>query len=46
MVNNKTIEVERVSTEDNAADLFTKALHAPAFLRHRATIMGPQTPVV
>ena len=46
MVNNKTIEVERVSTEDNAADLFTKALHAPTFLRHRATIMGPQTPVV
>ena len=46
MVNNQTIKVERVDTEQNPADLLTKALHAPAFLRHRGAIMGPQTPVM
>ena len=29
-------------TAMNAADLFTKALHAPLFKRHFDTIMGPQ----
>ena len=44
MVQNQTIKVDRIDTAANPADLFTKALHAPAFHRHRATIMGPQSP--
>jgi hypothetical protein len=46
MVRNQTIKVDRVDTAANPADLFTKALHAPAFHRHRATIMGPQSPAM
>jgi hypothetical protein len=38
----KVIKVKGVSTRDNAADIFTKALAAPLFLKHRYTIMGPQ----
>jgi hypothetical protein len=38
-----TIRVEGIDTADNPADIFTKALHATAFTRHRDTIMGPQT---
>ena len=34
-----------VASAMNAADIFTKPLHAPAFLRHRGTIMGPQSPI-
>jgi hypothetical protein len=34
----------RLSTEFNWTDIFTKALNAPAFLRHQSKIMGPQTP--
>jgi hypothetical protein len=40
----RTVRVGYVNTNDNDADIFTKALHAPAFLRHRAAIMGPQMP--
>ena len=36
------IKVKGISTSDNAADIFTKALAAPLFLKHRYTIMGPQ----
>jgi hypothetical protein len=36
------IKVKGISTYDNAADIFTKALAAPLFLKHRYTIMGPQ----
>jgi hypothetical protein len=36
------IKVQGISTSDNAADIYTKALHAPLFLKHRYTIMGPQ----
>jgi hypothetical protein len=39
-----TIKVGGVDTADNHADMFTKALHAPAFTRHRDPVMGPQTP--
>ena len=44
MAENKTVTVERVDTAQNPADFFTKALHFPVFKRHRATIMGPQSP--
>jgi hypothetical protein len=37
------VQVEGIDTADNPADIFTKALHATAFTRHRDTIMGPQT---
>ena len=40
----KVIDVTKVDTADNPADLFTKALHAPAFTKHRETVMGPQEP--
>ena len=40
-----TVEVLGVDTENNESDIFTKALHAPAFKRHQASIMGPQSPV-
>jgi hypothetical protein len=36
------IKVRGISTHDNAADIFTKALAAPLFLKHRYSIMGPQ----
>jgi hypothetical protein len=39
-----TVKVEGIDTADNPADIFTKALAASAFTRHRDTIMGPQTP--
>ena len=31
-----------VDTSKNCADMFTKALHAAPFIRHRAETMGPQ----
>ena len=37
-----TILVGGVDTTMNPTDMFTKALHAPLFKRHRHTIMGPQ----
>ena len=37
------IEVCGIDTLKNASDAFTKALHAPLFLRHRRMFMGPQT---
>ena len=40
----KVIDVTKVPTTDNPADIFTKALHAPAFKKHRETVMGPQEP--
>ena len=36
------VEPVPVNTNDNPADMGTKALHAPAFHRHRAAVMGPQ----
>ena len=41
-VDDHTIKVESVHTTKNGADIFTKALHAPPFIAHRLTIMGPQ----
>ena len=37
-----TIKVVGIDTADNPSDIFTKALPAPAFIRHRKTLMGPQ----
>jgi hypothetical protein len=45
-VDDDTIEVGPINTSLNPADLFTKALPATSFFRHRATIMGPQEPSV
>jgi hypothetical protein len=39
---NGTITVGGVNTEDNEADMFTKALGAPSFRRHAHKVMGPQ----
>ena len=36
------VKTTPVNTADNESDIFTKALPAAAFLRHRATLMGPQ----
>ena len=35
-----TITVEHVDTENQVADIFTKPLAAPLFLKHRKAIMG------
>jgi hypothetical protein len=42
--NEGVVRVEKVGTAHNASDIFTKALPASLFLRHRSTIMGPQRP--
>ena len=34
------IDVRRVPTDDNTADIFTKPLTGPAFRRHRDTLFG------
>ena len=36
------VSLEKCASEANVADIFTKALHAPSFLRHQAVVMGPQ----
>jgi hypothetical protein len=41
-VGDQTVRVTSVDTAKNPADIFTKALEASAFNRHRSTIMGPQ----
>jgi hypothetical protein len=43
-VSDLTIAVQGEDTETNESDIFTKALPAPAFLRHQSTILGPQMP--
>ena len=43
-VDNKVAVCNRVDTDLNPADIYTKALHAPAFQRHQGVIMGPQLP--
>ena len=37
-------DVGQVNTEDNRSDMYTKALAARLFVRHRDRTMGPQTP--
>jgi hypothetical protein len=37
------IKVFGVNTADNVSDIFTKALAAGPFLKHKAELMGPQT---
>lgn len=39
-VANRTIKVDHIRTEDQAADLLTKALHKNKFLRNRALLMS------
>ena len=34
------VEVHKVHTDDNPADLFTKVLKAPTFIKHRKTVMN------
>ena len=34
------MEVHKVHTDDNPADLFTKVLKAPTFIKHRKTVMN------
>jgi hypothetical protein len=36
------VDVDKVDTRDNGADIFTKALHKDLFYKHRLSIMGPQ----
>jgi hypothetical protein len=38
------VKVLGINTKDNGSDIYTKALHAPSFLIHQRTIMGPQSP--
>jgi hypothetical protein len=38
------VRVDKVSSADNHADIFTKPLAYAAFARHRAALMGPQAP--
>ena len=38
------LQVEKVDSEENPADFFTKPLEPKLFERHRWTIMGPQQP--
>ena len=40
LVRNNTVRLLECPTHDMAADVFTKALPAPAFCRHRDTILG------
>ena len=40
----KIVKVGKVSSADNHADIFTKPLPSAAFARHRAALMGPQSP--
>jgi hypothetical protein len=42
--NGTSVAVGGVDTSKNPSDIFTKALHAAPFLRHRAALMGPQVP--
>jgi hypothetical protein len=44
LTGDKVIEPERVSTDENPADTFTKALPKASFEKHRLAIMGPQDP--
>ena len=43
-VEDGTLKVGSIASSQNAADMATKALHAPPFLLHRKEIMGPQSP--
>ncbi len=44
MVDYGVVKLARVGTEENYSDIFTKALHGPAFIKHQFRIMGPQVP--
>jgi len=44
LCSDKVIEAVRVDTDLNPSDMGTKALHAPVFVRHRLSVMGPQEP--
>ena len=40
LVSNGAIKVEYIKTKDNPADALTKPLPKPAFMKHRATMLG------
>ena len=40
----KSIELYQVKSKDNVADMFTKSLESPAFIRFRNIIMGMENP--
>ena len=46
LVENKIIIPQRIPSSDNLADLFTKALAAPAFLKLSSLIVSKPTPVI
>ena len=43
-VQDETVEVLGEDTDNNETDMFTKALHAPKFVKFSLPIMGPQSP--
>ena len=43
-VQSDTIDIKKIDTADNAADVFTKALGRVLFYRHTDTILGRRTP--
>ena len=43
LVHNCVMKLFRLKTDLNWTDIYTKALNAPAYLRHQDEIMGPQT---
>jgi hypothetical protein len=44
LVEDRVITIKRVSSDQNYADMNTKALHSLSFRRHQAAVMGPQVP--
>jgi hypothetical protein len=40
----KTIELYQIKSKDNVADMFTKSLESPAFIKFRDIIMGMRNP--
>ena len=40
----KTIELYQIKSKDNVADIFTKSLESPAFIKFRDIIMGMRNP--
>ena len=42
LVQDGFLSAYRLHTDDNWTDMFTNALHASPFVRHRDKIMGPQ----
>ena len=43
LVHNYVMKLFRLKTDYNWTDIYTKALNAPAYLRHQDEVMGTQT---